>query len=607
MVVALVGASRASVADYEPVPKNEEPEPSDPASTAPAPARVSLGAHFGLGELSFHVDRSSFWGRSYPVQAWIGFSFSNDLVLFGEFYDAHVFNPSSSYAEVTSLDLLGAGLGGKYYLTPARIYLSLSLLLSRVRFESDVTSASWLWGGATEERTHGGGIGRLAVGKDWQISRGWRLGLEGDVLLGWMGFKWSYDDDEHTGRVKGFSLAGSASYGYDVLPEVPTIGTGDARRRSIYVEARGGVGYLWTRWGVDSTSGPSYPFGASLGWTVGRRAVFLADVAYARLQPLTAGVYPDLRAGNFYAAGPRMKYYLTQSGLFLSGALLVSRIDFDHADASDLSSTHWGGAGEVSLGQEWRFADTWGLGIAAHAMLAPMSAGQDGMHLTKALSLLAFASFNYPKLTDESVESLATEGSRDSVADGPGAAADAASAGRHTHDGVYVGARLGVGWLSVDSTYSDFSFSGWGRPFALSLGYAVARSLVVFGEFYQLQVRHPSDPYDYLVDLELVGVGPGLTYYVPGINAFASFSASVSQVSYRNRDPLDFRYGTNTTSNWGVTGRLTLGKEWWVSSNWGLGLAGEVLLGRMGRAGDSSTPFHFTAKGYALLATASFN
>jgi hypothetical protein len=189
---------------------------------------------------------------------------------------------------------------------------------------------------------------------------------------------------------------------------------------------------------------------------------------------------------------------------------------------------------------------------------------------------------------------------------GPAAVPDAASFGRHTHDGLYVGARLGVGWLKVQRSDFDASVSGWGRPFALSVGYALARGLVVFGEFYQLQVRHPSVPYNYLVDLELVGVGPGVTYYVPGINVLASFSASLSQISYRNGAPQDIREGIDITSNWGVTGRLVLGKEWWVSSNWGLGLAGEVLLGRMGR-GDDGPAFHFTAKGCALLASASFN
>lgn len=219
--------------------------------------------------------------------------------------------------------------------------------------------------------------------------------------------------------------------------QVTAIRNDDTRPRSTYVEARGGAGYLWTRWGVGSAAGPSYSFGLSLGGAVGRRAAFLADRSYARLQPLTAGVYPDLRSGAFYAAGPRMKYYLTQSGLFVS-----------------------------------------------------------------------------------------------------------------------------------------------------------------------------SHPHDYLVDLELVGVGPGATFYVPGINAFASFSASVSQVSYRNGSPLDTRYGTDVASGWGLTGRLVFGKEWWISSNWGLGLASEVLLGRMGRRdepGYDGPTFHFTAKGCALLASASFN
>lgn len=376
------------------------------------PARLSFGARLGLGELSFRFDSYSFWGRSYPVEAWLGLSLSDDLVLFGEFYDAHVFNPSSTFAAMDGLDLLGFGLGGKYYLTPARIYLSASLLLSRVSFDNGVVSP---WGDGIDEHTHWGATGRLALGKDWQVSRGWRLGLEGDVVFGWMDFEWSFGGNDQSSTVRGFSMLGSASYGYEV---------------------------------------PSR----------------------ARTRP----------------------------------------------------------SGEAS--------------------------------------------------------------------------SEATPPGRHTHDGLYVGARLGVGWLRVEGSEYD-PLSGWGRPFALSIGYAFARSLVFFGEFYQLQVRHPAAS-GYLTDLDLVAVGPGITYYVPGINAFASLSASLSQLGYRNGTPMDTRYGTNQTSDWGVTGRFSLGKEWWLSSNWGLGLAGEALFGRMGRPDEpwyDEYDRHYTVKGFSLLASASFN
>ncbi len=61
---------------------------------------------------------------------------------------------------------------------------------------------------------------------------------------------------------------------------------------------------------------------------------------------------------------------------------------------------------------------------------------------------------------------------------------------------------------------------------------------------------------------------------------------------------MDTIYGGESSSAWGLTGRFSVGKEWWVSSNWGLGLAGELLLGRMS---DQSV------SGASLFAVASFN
>ena len=44
--------------------------------------------------------------------------------------------------------------------------------------------------------------------------------------------------------------------------------------------------------------------------------------------------------------------------------------------------------------------------------------------------------------------------------------------------------------------------------------------------------------------------------------------------------------------------------ELWVSSDWGLGLAGEVALGRMGGRDQWGT---YSARGFSLLASASYN
>jgi hypothetical protein len=508
---------------------------------------------------------------------------TNDLVLFGQFYDAHVFDPSSSYFELSGLNLAGVGLGMKYYLTPASVYVSASLLLSWVSFDNHGV-ASYVE--SIGEDTHAGWTGRLSLGKDWQISRGWRLGLEGDAVIGRMDLQYGQALQAPASTVRGFAMLGSASYGYQVPSQSRT---GSTARRSSFAELRAGAGHLWTRFGVDSAAGASYPLGVSLGFAIGPRAVVLADFEYAEQPSVTAGSY-ELRSTTSYAAGPRMKYYLTPAGMFLSGALLVSRMEFQ----GDATSVHWGAGADLTFGKEWRVSDSAGLGIAAEALLARMGTERYGQHFAERLSLLAFANFGYQRLAGERPDVIVTE-------------PNFGVPGRHTHDGLYVGARVGVGFLEVEGASDYEHISGWGAPFALSVGYAFARRLIVFGEFHQLGVRHPKTS-GYLTDLDLISVGPGLTYYVPGINAFASLSASLSQLGYRNSTPMDTRYGTNRTSDWGMTGRLCLGKEWWVSSHWGLGLGAEVLYGRMkGRPQVWQDGFHYTAKGFSLLATASFN
>jgi hypothetical protein len=380
---------------------------SIPFPAAPQRHRgLYLGAHLGLGELRFTVDDYSFWGRSTPVEVWAGISILPDLILFGEFYDAHVLSPSSTYGEVSRFHLLGAGLGARYYLTPANLYVSASFLLSRLGFHSDEVEV--LIDGTRfdvpDPFTRWGASGRFAFGKEWRMSQAWWLGLAGDVLFGRMKFIGFYPPNG-TGTAKGFSLLATAAY------------------------------------------------------------------------------HPE--------------------------------------------------------------RDTW-------------------------------------KQTSP--------------------------AGYHEHDGFYVGARLGVAWLKATRNLVGGSVLGWGVPFALSAGFALTRSWVLFGEFYQAQVRHPSSDYfGELADLELVAVGPGVTFYLLPHNVSASASFSLSKVGFRSARPMDTRYGTSVTSHWGVTGRLSLGKEWWVSSDWGVGFAAEALLGRMPGGELNDEQFIYTVKGFALTLTASFN
>jgi len=135
-------------------------------------------------------------------------------------------------------------------------------------------------------------------------------------------------------------------------------------------------------------------------------------------------------------------------------------------------------------------------------------------------------------------------------------------------------------------------------PFSLSLGRTVAPNLVLFGEFFDMKLRQTIVS---TVDYELVVLGPGATYYLMPSNTFVSASLGTSQLTCRSGIPADTRYGSCLRSDWGLTGRLSLGKEWWVSSSVGIGIAGEAFLGFY------SQPVSQTVGGFSLLTSASFN
>jgi hypothetical protein len=170
------------------------------------------------------------------------------------------------------------------------------------------------------------------------------------------------------------------------------------------------------------------------------------------------------------------------------------------------------------------------------------------------------------------------------------------SAGYHTHDGFYLSAHLGLGWYWVKPPAGD-PISGTGRPLALSVGFAPSGRLVLFGEAYRVTLIKPTVSGNPLANLDLQGVGPGLKYYFMPRNIFLSSTVLFTRMTYQNGSPGDERYGFRHVSPWGFMGRASLGKEWWVSPDWGLGLAAEAFVGRM----DD------TVKGVSLLVSASFN
>ena len=69
--------------------------------------------------------------------------------------------------------------------------------------------------------------------------------------------------------------------------------------------------------------------------------------------------------------------------------------------------------------------------------------------------------------------------------------------------------------------------------------------------------------------LILSGFGVGITYYIMPINIYISPSVGIGRLTAESG-------GVTGETEMGPIFDFTVGKEWWVGSSWGLGVAGTV-------------------------------
>ena len=157
-------------------------------------------------------------------------------------------------------------------------------------------------------------------------------------------------------------------------------------------------------------------------------------------------------------------------------------------------------------------------------------------------------------------------------------AATSAQAQVHAHDGFFLRLDLGGGYLEhsspTNSVLGDMKVSGGAGSFGVAVGGAVAENLILAGHLYSSAISNPSISYSSGASgntsdttMSMVGIGPELTYYFMPVNLYVSGTLAATRLHSSTN-------GQDGDSDWGVGMRLALGKEWWVSDNWGLGLAG---------------------------------
>jgi len=180
--------------------------------------------------------------------------------------------------------------------------------------------------------------------------------------------------------------------------------------------------------------------------------------------------------------------------------------------------------------------------------------------------------------------------------------------GYHQHDGFYMRIYAGLGYLSASATYAGVTetYSGLGATYGAAFGGTIAPNLILYGEFLGTSVTNADLSYGGVTqtysgtDLTLVGFGPGIAYYVEPVNLYLSGTLTFTQVSFSDTYS---GYPVGDT-NLGIGLSLMVGKEWWVTRDWGVGIAGQIHVASMG---DPSYDSRLRAAAFSMLFSATYN
>jgi hypothetical protein len=174
------------------------------------------------------------------------------------------------------------------------------------------------------------------------------------------------------------------------------------------------------------------------------------------------------------------------------------------------------------------------------------------------------------------------------------------------HDGFYLRLHLGGGFtnLSASQAGTDVTISGGSETFGAAFGGVVSPNLIIYGSLFGSSMTDPA------VDVSgtsltssgtvnLIGVGPGLAYYFEPVNMYVAGTLAAMKVTTSDSSGNNSADGTK----WGFGLQAMVGKEWWVTQDWGLGVAGEVLFASMKDSADSTITWTGTAFSVAFSAT----
>jgi hypothetical protein len=175
------------------------------------------------------------------------------------------------------------------------------------------------------------------------------------------------------------------------------------------------------------------------------------------------------------------------------------------------------------------------------------------------------------------------------------------------HQGFFIHSHLGFGYSHFRNDVYDTTVSGGGAAFGIAVGHSVGTGgNVVFGELYNAVASEPTiEQYGSSWEspvgstAALFSLGVGLRHYFMPSNAFVGVTVGGSQLAFQYDTSVEPEY-----TEWGLGVSFMVGKEWMVSENWGLGIAGQVAAARMDA---QDTEDEWRASAWEILFSATYN
>jgi len=164
----------------------------------------------------------------------------------------------------------------------------------------------------------------------------------------------------------------------------------------------------------------------------------------------------------------------------------------------------------------------------------------------------------------------------------------------------------GFGYFNASlSSNADVTLKGPLASLGISVGGSLSAHWALAGRLWFVGAPNPtvqSGSFSYQGEDSSVGLGalgPELTYYFMPSNLYLSGALGLSTLSMTVN-------GTQGTTQVGVAGQFSVGKEWWVGESWGLGIAGQLSASANRDSDQASSPTWGAWTG-ALVFTATYN